>query len=430
MYSLFFILLSSNMPKQSSVQTMRRILSLISALFAENIIANLRILPYTDGMKRIYLWQLDGWPHFTWKDSVITPQLIQVLHKQAELYGAMRALGFSVKSLNHVDSLTQEIAKSAAIEGERIPAEDLRSSIARHLGAENVLTQDAIERLENNQIPQRIQTTVRAVLDAIQHCKEPLTKERLCSWHSLLFPQGFSAGFKITTGSYRRDEYGPMRVISGNMGKERIHFEAPPASSLESEMNRFFHWFNRSAKDSGIELTLKSAISHLYFVTIHPFDDGNGRLSRILADMILSQDGNDRLFSMSAQLLIERKDYYAMLEKTQSGSTDITEWLDWYLGCMARAIESSLCQIERTQSIRRFWEEAHRRTILNERQKNMLSRVLDSSWQGNLTTSKWAKICKCSQDTATRDIKALTSRGILKKEEAGGRSTSYSVCEF
>ena len=367
----------------------------------------------------------------------MTPLLVQTLHKQAELYGAMRALGFSVKVLNNVDSLTQEIAKSAAIEGERIPSEDLRSSIARHLGAENVLTQDAIERLQKNQIPERIQTTVQAVLDAVQHCTEPLTKERLCSWHALLFPRGFSSGFKITTGSYRRDEYGPMRVVSGSMGNEVVHYEAPPASILESEMNRFLQWFNTSANESGIDLVIKSAISHLYFVSIHPFDDGNGRLARILADMILARDGNDRLFSMSAQFLIERKDYYDMLEKTQTVlpeqtgcPLDITDWLVWYLGCMARAIENTILGIERTQAIRRFWEEAHRRTNLNDRQKNMLNRILDSSWQGKLTTTKWAKICKCSQDTATRDIHALTESGILQKESAGGRSTAYTACEF
>ena len=385
-------------------------------------------------MEKIYIWQREKWPHFNWKDSIVTPLLVNVLHKQAGLYGAMRALGFSVKLLNNVDSLTQEIAKSAAIEGERIPDEDLRSSIARHIGAENILTQEAIRRLEKNQIPERIQTMVQAVLDAVEHCTEPLTKERLCSWHRLLFPQGFSSGFKITTGSYRMDEFGPMRVVSGSMGKEVVHYQAPPASRLESEMNRFFEWFNTSEKESGLELVIKSAISHLYFVSIHPFDDGNGRLSRILADMILSKDGNDRLFSMSAQLLIERNDYYAMLEKTQSAShdeageeLDITEWLVWYLGCMARAIENTLLSIERTQSIRRFWEEAHRRAILNERQKNMLAIFLKADWQGKLTSTKWAKITKCSQDTASRDIHALIEAGILEKEEAGGRSTSYRV---
>jgi Fic family protein len=359
----------------------------------------------------------------------------------------MAAIGFSVHQESSVSAITSEIEKSAQIEGEHIPQEDIRSSVARHLGAENILTEEAVRRLNascaagaednnfferkgsgatySNQIPERTNYIVEIVLDTIKNCDVPLTKERLCGWQSRLFPFGMSGGYKITTGRYRLDEYGPMRVVSGNMGKETVHYTAPPAAALDTEMTRCFSWFNESASACG-GYSVKSAVAHLYFVSIHPFDDGNGRLARILADMILSQRGGDRLFSMSAQLQKNRAAYYAGLEKTQHGGLDITGWITWYLTCMTAAIDEAMQEIRKTGDRLLFWKRVNEKVPLNERQRTMLDRLL-TGWQGKLTTTKWAQICSCSQDTASRDINQLIKAGVLEKEAAGGRSTSYEI---
>jgi Fic family protein len=372
-----------------------------------------------------YIWQNDDWPHFTWNADEVRVVSDAAEHRQAELEGAMAALGFSVHQESSVSAITSEIEKSAQIEGERIPQEDIRSSVACHLGAENILTEEAVRRLNSNQISERTDYIVEIVLDAIKNCNVPLTKVRLCGWQSRLFPSGMSGGYKITTGRYRLDEYGPMRVVSGNMGKENVHYTAPPAAVLDAEMDRFFSWFNESASACG-GYPVKSAVAHLYFVSIHPFDDGNGRLARILADMILSQRGGDRLFSMSAQLQKNRAAYYAGLEKTQHGGLDITGWITWYLTCMTNAIGEAMQEIRKTGERIVFWKKVNEKVPLNERQRMMLDRLL-TGWQGKLTTAKWAQICTCSQDTAARDINQLIKAGVLEKEAAGGRSTSYVI---
>jgi Uncharacterized conserved protein len=374
-----------------------------------------------------YIWQKNGWPHFTWNEAAVRAAAEAAERRQAELEGAMAALGFSVHQESRISAITSEIEKSAQIEGEHIPQEDIRSSVARRLGAENTLTQEAVRRLESHQISERTDYIVEIVLDAVQNCTVPLTKERLCVWQSHLFPYGMSGGYKITTGGYRLDEYGPMRVVSGAMGKETVHYTAPPAAVLETEMDRFFGWFNERASVCG-GYSVKSAVAHLYFVSIHPFDDGNGRLARILADMILSQRGGDRLFSMSAQLQKNRSSYYAELQKAQCGALDITGWITWYLACMADAAGEAMQEILKTGDRIVFWKAVNERIPLNERQRTMLGKLL-SGWQGKLTTVKWALVCGCSQDTASRDINQLIKAGVLKKEAAGGRSTAYVIVE-
>lgn len=372
-----------------------------------------------------YIWQNSNWPHFTWNSDQVRASSMLAERKQSELEGAMAALGFSIHQESTVSAITKEIEKSAQIEGELIDAEDIRSSVARHLGAENILTRDAIHRLDLNQISDRTNYIVEIVLDAIKKCNEPLTKERLCSWQARLFPDGMSGGYKINTGRYRLDEYGPMRVISGSMGKETVHYTAPPASALEEEMNRFFAWFNQSTPADG-GYSVKSAVAHVYFVSIHPFDDGNGRLARMISDMILSRRGGDRLFSMSSVLQKNRTDYYAELEKAQHGTLDITDWITWYLACMAEAAGDAMEQIQKTGTRLSFWKTVNEKLALNDRQRTMLDRLL-TDWEGKLTTAKWAQVCRCSQDTASRDINQLIKAGILEKDGAGGRSTGYEI---
>jgi len=374
-----------------------------------------------------YIWQNSNWPHFTWNADLVRTSSGLAERKQAELEGAMAALGFSVHQESNVSAIAKEIEKSAQIEGEHIEAEDIRSSVARHLGAENILTRDAINRLDSSQIPERTNYIVEIVLDAIKNCNEPLTKERLCSWQTRLFPNGMSGGYKINIGRYRLDEYGPMRVISGSMGKETVHYTAPPASALEKEMSRFFVWFNQSASSSG-GYSVKSAVAHLYFVSIHPFDDGNGRLARMISDMILSGRGGDRLFSMSSVLQKNRTDYYVELEKAQHGNLDITSWITWYLACMAEAAGDAIAQIQKTGTRLAFWKTVNEKLTLNDRQRTMLNKLL-TDWEGKLTTTKWAQVCHCSQDTASRDINQLIKAGIIEKKTAGGRSTSYIIAE-
>ncbi len=373
-----------------------------------------------------YIWQNKEWPIFTWNAEKVRIAANANERKQAELEGAMTMLGFSVHQESTVSVITSEIEKSAQIEGDYIPPDDIRSSVARHLGAENILTEDAVRRLDSNKIPVRTNNIVEIVLDAVKNCNEPLTKERLFLWHSRLFPSGMSGGYKITTGRYRLDEYGPMRVISGNMGNEIVHYTAPPAKRLDLEMKYFFSWFNESPVTDGY--AVKSAVAHLYFVSIHPFDDGNGRLARIIADMMLSKRGGDRLFSMSAQLQKKRTAYYAELKKAQHSDLDVTEWILWYLSCMTEAAEDALLEIQKRGKLIVFWKMVNEKIQLNERQRTMINKLL-ANWQGKLTTSKWASICGCSQDTASRDINQLIKAGIFAKESAGGRSTSYVIVE-
>jgi Fic family protein len=330
----------------------------------------------------------------------------------------MEALGFELRTEASVTALTNEIVKSSAIEGEKLDTNEVRSSIARKLGLD-------VAGLPN---PGReVEGIVQIMLNATQHFRDPLTTERLWGWHSALFPTGRSGMHRITVGAWRTGEEGPMRVLSGPIGKERIHFEAPEAARLEKEMQFFLKWFNGSSK---IDAVLKAAVAHLWFVTIHPFDDGNGRIARAIADMALSRaDGSkDRYYSMSAAIESERKEYYIRLEATQRGSMDITSWLDWFLDCLNLAIDSSDTMLSAVLHKARVWSRINTKPV-NERQRKAINRMLEHDWEGYLTTTKYARLAKCSQDTAARDIKELQDRGVLVKNDGGGRSTSFRLAD-
>jgi Fic family protein len=364
-----------------------------------------------------YIHELPDWPKFRWDQNRLAERLAAVRHRQGRLIGRMEALGFPLRSEATLENLTQEVLKSSEIEGEILDREQVRSSIARRLGMDiGGLT--AAER--------HVEGVVEVMLDATEKYSEPLTAERLFGWHTAMFPTGRSGMKRITVGGWRDDASGPMQVVSGPIGRERVHYEAPPAPRLASEMKAFLDWFNGEA---AIDPVLKAAVAHLWFVTIHPFDDGNGRIARTIADMALarSEGTAQRFYSMSAQIRQERNAYYDILESTQKGDLDITSWLEWFLGCLDRAFDRAERTLANVFRKARFWEK-HAGAAFNDRQRDMFNRLLNG-FEGKLTTSKWAQIEKCSQDTALRDIDDLVARGILRKEPGGGRSTSYSLVE-
>lgn len=362
-----------------------------------------------------YIHELPTWPNFTWNQERLTQPLAAMRHRQGLLIGKMQALGFKLREEAVLNTLTEDVIKSSEIEGEVLDRDQVRSSIARRLGIDAGALPAADRHVDG---------VVEMMLDATQKYKEPLTDERLFAWHAALFPTGRSGMQKITVGAWRTEADGPMEVVSGPFGKERVHYEAPVAAKLAADMDAFLKWFNQ--KDDG-DLVLKAALAHLWFVTIHPFGDGNGRIARAIADMSLarSEDSAQRFYSMSAQIRIERNAYYSILERTQKGDLDITEWLEWFLGCLGRAIEGAEKILANVFLKADFWKK-YAGESFNDRQRDMLNRLM-SGFEGNLTSSKWAKIEKCSQDTASRDIDNLIERKILKKEEGGGRSTSYSL---
>jgi Fic family protein len=364
----------------------------------------------------MYIHESEQWPKFDWNQGRVAEQLAGVRHRQGRLLGRMEALGFPSRGEAVLQTLAQEVMKSSEIEGEVLNKEQVRSSLARRLGIDIGALTPADRDVEG---------VVEMMLDATQRYAKPLTKERLFDWHAGLFPTGRSGLARITVGAWRDDATGPMRVVSGPMGHERVHFEAPAAARLDREMDVFLNWFNHEEAD----WVLKAGVAHLWFVTIHPFADGNGRIARAIADMALarSEKTAQRFYSMSAQIREERKAYYDVLETTQKGGLDITGWLEWFLGCLDRAFggaETTLAAVFRKA---RFWER-HAGASFNERQRRVLNRVL-GDFQGKLNSSKWAKLANCSTDTALRDIDDLMARGILKKDAAGGRSTSYSLEE-
>ncbi len=329
--------------------------------------------------------------------------------------GKMEAIGFDLRNEAHLLTLTEDVIKTSEIEGEQLDYDQVRSSIARRLGMDVAGLVPADRDVEG---------IVEMMLDATAKYDEPLTVERLFAWHAALFPTGRSGMARIDAGAWRGDRDGPMQVVSGPMGREKIHYEAPPAERLDDEMARFLEWF----ADPGDEQPLLVAgLAHLRFVTIHPFDDGNGRIARAIADMALarSEKSGRRFYSMSSQIRAERRDYYSVLERTQKGDMDVTRWQEWFLGCLQRAIERSEVALKAVMIKARFWERFAKEP-LNDRQIKVLNRLLDC-FEGKLTSSKWAKLAKCSQDTATRDINDLIQRGALRKEPGGGRSTSYSI---
>ena len=366
-----------------------------------------------------YIHQLDIWPKLTWDHERITSLLGPVRNRQGRLIGRMEALGFPSRSEALLQTLTLDVLKSSEIEGEILDPKQVRSSIARRLGM-NIGGLVPSDR--------HVDGVVEMMMDATQNFDKPLTKDRLFGWHASLFPTGRSGMHKITVGAWRDDSYGPMRVVSGAAGRERVHFEAPEADRLNGEMKNFLSWFNGSMD---MDPVLKAGIAHLWFVTLHPFEDGNGRIARAIADMQLARaDGSrERFYSMSVSIRQERNAYYDVLEKTQKNThvtktgIDITAWLEWFLACLDRALDTTETTLAGVFKKARFWE-THPAGSINERQRTMINKLFDG-FEGKLTSSKWAKVARCSQDTALRDILDLVEKGILIKDAAGGRSTSY-----
>jgi len=364
----------------------------------------------------VYIWELAQWPVFGWDAQRLAPLLAEANREQGRLLGKMEALGFELRNEAYLQSLTQEVVKSSEIEGAKLDSDQVRSSIARRLGMDIAGLVPADRHVEG---------VVEMMLDATRNYAQPLTEERLFAWHAALFPTGFSGMQPILTASWRTDATDPMQVVSGPIGRERVHYQAPAAKQLPEQMSAFLDWFNAPTQ---IDPILKAAVAHLHFVTIHPLEDGNGRIARAITDMALAQGEKSyqRSYSMSAQIRKERSEYYGALERSQKGPLDITPWLEWFLHCLVRAMEDAQVRLNEAIKKARFWERFGKEA-LNERQIRVLQRYMREDWEGKLTSSKWAKIAGCSQDTAGRDIRALIERGALTKDDAGGRSTSYSI---
>jgi Fic family protein len=365
-----------------------------------------------------YIHEKPGWPHFTWDGQALAAALAEVRYKQGRLLGKMEALGFDLRAEATLTVLTSDVVKSSAIEDEMLNPGEVRSSIARRLGLDVAGLPKAGRDVEG---------IVEMMLDATRNFDSPLTKPRLLGWHASLFPTDRSAMERITVGGWRTKEFGKMQVVSGPVGNEFVHFEAPDADRLESEMNAFLEWFNAPSKADPV---VKAGIAHLWFVTIHPFTDGNGRTARAIADMALARaDGTkERFYSMSSQIEADRKEYYLRLESAQRGDVNITSWLAWFLQCLDRAIDSANQTLAAVLYKARLWQRINDRPV-NDRQRLVINRMLDG-FKGFLSTSKYAKLAKCSTDTALRDIRELVDRGILVQNRAGGRSTSYKLADL
>lgn len=365
----------------------------------------------------MYIHQLSKWPEFQWEQSKITNLLGEIRHLQGKLIGKMSSLGFKLQDEATLKTLTEDVVKTSEIEGETLNKEQVRSSIARRMGIDIGIPPKADRHIEG---------IVEIMLDATKEYNKPLTKNRLFNWHAALFPTGRSGIKRITVAHWRGKESGTMQVVSGAHGREKVHFEAPEYDKVPNEMKKFISWFN---SDTGMDLVLKSAIAHLWFLTIHPFEDGNGRIGRAIADMLLakSEKCGRRFYSMSSQIQKDRSKYYLQLEQSQKGSLDITNWIEWFLKCLKRAIESSDIALKSILQKAKFWK-MNESVVFNTRQRKILNLMLDDFY-GKLTSSKWAKICKCSQDTANRDINDLLGKNILKRGELSGRSTYYLLVD-
>jgi len=362
-----------------------------------------------------YIYHYKNWTNFTWRETDINVIFGEVRNLQGKIIGQMSTLGVKTKEEATLTTLTLDIIKSSEIEGEKLDYEQVRSSIARRLGI-NIAGLVSANR--------NIEDVVEMMLDATQNDQKPLTNKRLFGWHSALFHTGYSGMHKIEIGRYRTGE---MQIVSGAMGKEKIHYEAVPANRVKKEMDTFLKWFNANTP---LDPVLKSAIAHFWFIIIHPFDDGNGRMARAISDLMLARADKttERYYSMSSQILIERKQYYEVLQKVQHGSGDITDWLYWFLNCLKNSLIATEVALQKILRKTDFWK-IHEDTEFNERQRLVLNKLFDG-FDGKLKSSKWAKIAKCSPDTALRDIKALIDKGILRQEKQGGRSTNYELADF
>lgn len=363
----------------------------------------------------LYIYEQPNWTDFIWDKEAVLLKLIALRNKQGALMGKMQMLGFDLQQEALLETLTLDVLKSTEIEGEFLNLGQVRSSIARRLGM-------AISGLVPSD--RHVDGVVEMMLDATQHYNTPLSINRLFDWHAALFPTGRSGMYRITVGDWRKDEKGAMQVVSGGFGKEKVHFQAPAAVLIDNEMTHFIDWFNQ--KDA-LDATLKAAIAHLWFITIHPFDDGNGRIARAITDMQLAkaEDNTLRFYSMSAQIQLQRNKYYTILEHTQKGKSDISAWLLWFLDCLNAALISTELTLTKVLNKATFWQ-IHAKTTFNERQKLLINKLLEG-FEGKLTSSKWAKIAKCSTDTALRDIQDLVQKEVLIKELEGGRSTNYEL---
>ncbi len=365
-----------------------------------------------------YIWQQDDWPAWRFDLAALAGALADVSRAQGLLMGRLADVGLMLRDQASLAALTEDVVKTSQIEGESLDVGSVRSSIARRLGVDIGALAPADRHVEG---------VVDMVLDATLQCDAPLTKERLFSWHAALFPTGYSGLSKLNVATWRDDSSGPMQVVSGAIGRQRVHFEAPPANRLEAETARFLAWVNGPLNEPAL---IKAGLGHLWFVTLHPFDDGNGRIARAVGDLLLARaDGSpQRFYSLSAQIQRERKAYYDILERTQRGSMDSTAWLAWFLNALHRAVEQAQHSLYAVLVKARFWQH-WATTPLNDRQVKLLNRLLDG-FEGRLTSSKWAAIARCSPDTALRDITDLLARGALRKSAAGGRSTSYELNEL
>ncbi|MFE3442449.1 Fic family protein [Nocardia sp. NPDC059180] len=367
------------------------------------------------GRRHPYIWEDPAWPALTYDIGRLAGSLAEVAHFQGRLLGRLADTDEAVRNEAGLASLTAEVVKTSEIEGEMLDAASVRSSVARHLGVD-IGAVDPADR--------RVDGVVEMILDATVGSEHPMTSERLFGWQAGLFPTGYSGISRLTIGAWRTDATGPMQVVSGAYGKQRVHFEAPPAERLDAEMHRFLQWFNDEPDDTAL---IKAGLAHLWFVTVHPFDDGNGRIARALGDLWLARADNSsrRFYSLSAQIQRERNSYYTILERTQKGTLDVTEWLLWFLDAMRRAIAHADNTVDAVLAKTRFWRR-WQQTSLNTRQIAIINRLLDG-FDGKMTTRKWAIIAKCSQDTALRDINELIELGALRRTESGGRSTSYEL---
>ena len=363
----------------------------------------------------MYIHERKEWSEFKWDQANLASLLAEARHQQGRLLGRMEALGFQLREEATLQTLTQDVVKTSEIEGEKLDTGQVRSSIARRMG----MDLGALPPIDRH-----VEGMVEVMLDATRQHQALLTTERLFNWHAALFPTGRSGMQRLTVGGWRTEKSGAMQVVSGPFGREKIHYEAPAHDRLKREMARFLKWFNAPAET---DLVIKSALAHFWFVTVHPFEDGNGRIARAIGDAILAQSEKSaqRFYSMSSQIQRERSAYYNILESCQKGTLNITLWIEWYLNCLKRAIASSEETLAAVLIKARFWK-AYAGESFNERQRKVINRLLDG-FEGKLTSSKWAKLTKCSQDTALRDISDLLNRQILTRDEAGGRSTSYEL---
>ena len=383
----------------------------IKLALAANWVFNLRMY----GGEKLYIWQSADWPKWRYDLSALTGPLTEVSRAQGLLLGRLADVGMALRDQASLAALTEDVVKTSEIEGEVLNVQSVRSSIARRMGVDI----GAVAPVDRH-----VEGVVEMVLDATTRATDLLTAERLFGWHAALFPTGYSGITRIEVGQWRTDAEGPMQVVSGHVGRRKVHFQAPPAQALAAEIDRFLAWANA---ETGEPALIKAGLAHLWFVTLHPFDDGNGRIARAVGDLFLARaDGSpQRFYSLSAQIQRERKDYYEVLERTQKGSLDVTGWLSWLLGTLGRAVASSQTTLDAVLVKARFWQRWAGQP-LNERQVKLLNRLLDG-FDGKLTSSKWATIAKCSPDTALRDITQLLDLGVLQKTPGGGRSTGYEL---